>query len=309
MAKLLFPSIVKKQNDSKPHEWFDELKLISSYSESELEHMILSHVETVFPNYYVFPFTKTLYPITGGSTGRNPDLVLIDKMYREWWLVEVETDSDDINRIKSQIEVFTNCNYNPIEIVKYILRKDINHQLIKSSLELLIINKPKVLVIIDDLYEKLKNALSNFEVQICIFQVFKNKLGLQAYRLKGDYPKLFENKSHCQFYKSIPNMLEVIEPDWLLRDLDNYYSHNQIDSGLNKIQLLFLSVKQKLYTKKENLKPDEIEIDFLGTISKWRLIKDNNTIYLKAIGINKVPVINTYTLYSDSKFNLYLKLT
>lgn len=295
MARILFPS---------DEGWYDEMKIISSYYETELEDMILSHVESVFPNHITVKFKKDIYTSSGGQ-GRAPDLALINKDYSEWWIVEVELDKHSLEHVKSQIEVFVNGEYNSFEIAKYIKNKDHTKTLeLKKLQEMIVKTQPKVLIIVDDHDPEWKKEFDPLNVLICVFQVFKSKFGLQAYRLNGDYPFIFnEDSSHCQYINSPPNMLEVKEPKWFLDLLRSMPEPTKKYSIFSKE---FWTAK-KTSSQSDLLKDKEIEIDFLGRVSKWKLIITNRgKVYLKAIGINKVPIINTYMLYADPAKRLYL---
>ena len=74
MAKIILPL-----DESS---WYDELKVVSSYYETELENTILSHVETVFPNYIAIAYKRDIYA-PGVAQGRTPDLALINIDYSD----------------------------------------------------------------------------------------------------------------------------------------------------------------------------------------------------------------------------------
>ncbi|HMJ69648.1 MAG TPA: hypothetical protein VK508_12160 [Cyclobacteriaceae bacterium] len=299
MARLLFPS---------DDPWFDELKIISSYSESELEKMILSHVDTVFPNYVTIPFKKVLN-IPSVKKGKAPDLAIISRDYKEWWIIEVETDEDDLVHVKSQLQVFTSYDYNNYEVAKYMHSKDETkflqlNELIKMVRDI----KPQVLVMVDEVSEVWNDEIKKLGATICVFQVYKNKDGSHAFRINGDYPKILSNKkSHCEFLKSPGNTLRVNDPDWLIAGIKG-----QVILQKRSFNLFSGTDWSNLFKSKTSSLPvvidgREIEVDFVGKVSKWRVIQDEEKLYLKPIGNNKVPVVNTYQLYSDSSFKLYLK--
>ena len=299
MARILFPS---------DESWYDEMKVISSYYETELENMILSHVETVFPNYITIKFKKDIYTSSGGQ-GRAPDLALVNKDYSDWWIIEVELDKHTIDHVKSQIEVFVNGEYNSFEIAKYIKSQDHTKTLDLAKLQSMVGRiQPKVLIIVDEHDAEWKIELEKLNALICIFQVFKSKHGLQAYRLNGDYPFTFnENKSHCRYIKSPPNMLEVINPDWLIQLLQKANEKKKKASFFSKEYWSSLG-KSNSSIHSTSLKDVELEIDFLSKLSKWKVIHTEKGFYLKAIGINKVPIINSYLLYADASSKLYFKI-
>jgi hypothetical protein len=299
MARLLFPS---------DEPWFDELRIVSSYSEAELKKMILSHVDTVFPHYITIPFKKVLN-IPSVVKGKAPDLAIISKSYDEWWIVEVETDEDDLNHVKSQIKVFSNYDYNSIEIAKYILSKDESKTLQLDKLIVMVRDvKPQVLVMVDELSHIWEDEITKLGAMICVFQVYKNKDGSHAFRINGNYPKIFNKESsHCEFIKSPANTLEIHDPDWFVLGLKNHFNNSSKPFNFFSKKSWADLFQAKNTNKTNEVDGAEIEIDFIGKVSKWRVIEDTSKVYLKSVGYNKVPVINTYTLFSDTAFKLYLK--
>ncbi len=299
MARILFPI---------EESWFDELKVVSSYYESELENTILSHVETVFPNYVAIPYKKDIYA-SGVSQGRAPDLALINKDYSDWWIVEVELEGHDLKHVKSQVNVFVNGSYNSYEVAKYIKTKDKQHLLNVENLQKMIGDfQPNVMVIVDEHVAAWKEDLEKLGAKICVFQVFKNKEGHRAYRLNGHYPFIFTNDSHCKFLKSPPNILEVQSPEWFIQGLKRSYtpSKKRFD-WFSKESWASLFLNQATDSETDFLKDREIEIDFIGKISRWQLLDYDDKILLKAIGMNMVDVNGNYRLYADEYFNLFLK--
>lgn len=299
MARLLIPA---------DDPWFDELRIISSYSEAELEKMILAHVDTVFPQYITIPFKKVLN-IPSVKKGKAPDLAIISKSYDEWWIIEVETDEDDLNHVKAQIQVFSNYDYNSIEIAKYILSKDVSGTLQLANLIQMVRDvKPQVLVMVDEVNHIWKTEITKLGAQICVFQVYKNKDGSHAFRINGDYPKIFgSEKSHCEFIKSPANTLQIHDPDWFVTGLKQLLEGNSKSFNFFSKEAWLGLFQSKNKTNATSVDGAEIEIDFTGKISKWRVIEDTDKVYLKSVGFNKVPVIDTYTLHSDNAFKLYLK--
>ena len=291
MARLLF---------QKEDPWFDELKIVSTYSEKELERMILEHVDTVFPKYFTIPFNKTL-TVAGIQKGRIPDLAIISKDYLEWWIVEVETYEDNLKHIQAQIQVFTLYDYNNHEIAKYMHSKN-DKDLDLDKLIVMVQNvKPKVLVMVDEIDDTWKFEIEKLGAITCVFQVYKNKDGSHAFRLNGDYPKIFETTSHCRFIKYPPHTLEVDTPQWLKEGLLKIIKpKSHIFKKRNRRQRHIPSTPKTI----EGL---IIEIDFNGKISNWQVLLDDDKLYLKSIGFNYMSVINTYKIHADQNFKLYLK--
>lgn len=290
--------------------WFDELKIISSYYESELENTIQSHIETVFPEYIAIPYKKDIYA-PGVAQGRAPDLALIRKDYSDWWIVEVELEGHSIKHVKAQVECFLNGTYNSFEVAKYIKSKDNDNLLNFDNLQVMINNhQPKVMIIVDDHVADWKDELKKLDVKICVFQVFKSTVGHRAYRLNGQYPFIFSNESHCKFLKTPANLLEVLEPDWFVKGLERSYilpkNRSSFFSKEYWLRLVEFGENQNL-NQIDYLKDREVEIDFEGKLSRWKVIENKNKILLKAIGVNILDVNGNYRLYANSNFKLFIK--
>ena len=112
MAKLLI---------TKERSWYDELKEISSYYEAELESLIRQHVSHTFPDFFTVKYTRVIN--AENYKPKKPDLAMIRKDYKEWWIVEVEREYHTLDHILDQVTVFTNGDYNPVAVADYIYKK------------------------------------------------------------------------------------------------------------------------------------------------------------------------------------------
>src|SRR4051794_8208515 len=96
--------------------WYDELKIISYYSEADLETRILQHASQAFNGYFVLPFKLTI-PYNGASA--KPDLAFVRNDYSDWIVVEVELGGHSDAHIKSQVEIFSKGTYDARKIATY----------------------------------------------------------------------------------------------------------------------------------------------------------------------------------------------
>jgi len=256
--------------------WYDELSLIASYYESEFEKTLRQHVNNVFPDYLTISYK---IPVTARQReSRKPDLAMIRRNYNDWWLVEVELSDHPLQHVIEQVEVFTQGDFNSFTTAKYIIKQnklENNDELDFDKVrELIKSQQPKVLVIVDEPRPEWDEELKKLNAKLCVFQVFKNTTGHEAYRLDGQYPEVVQAESHCSYPKSPPNMLEILNP--------------------------------KILEINEN---EEMDINYNGRISKWKRIDDRGSIYLKAIGkVNPVPANKTYVLFKDTQGRFVLKL-
>src|SRR4051794_24370692 len=96
MARVLVPD--------GPH-WYEELKAVSYYGESELERYVRDHVSDLFPDFYVFPFKKDITHKTKQITKR-PDLAMLRRDLKAWGIIEVELSGHDLKHVLEQTECF-----------------------------------------------------------------------------------------------------------------------------------------------------------------------------------------------------------
>lgn len=191
--------------------WYDELKIVSYYSEGEIEDRIVQHAGQAFNGYFVLPFKLT---ISYNGDSAKPDLAFIRKDYKDWIVVEVELASHDDAHVKSQVEVFANGSYDAKKIAKYFKGKnnDIDEDLVRN---LITTKQPPVMIIVDDPIAPWIPAFRSKKVSVCIFQVYKNTSGTELFRINGDYPYIYSEETHVIFpYKNtIRDIIKLQNPD------------------------------------------------------------------------------------------------
>src|SRR6266849_6113940 len=98
--------------------WYDELRTVAYYLESDLEKWILQHAKSIFPSHFVFPFKKSILGQTSGANKR-PDLALLRRDFSAWSIVEVEIEGHELSHVLEQTRVFAEGKYNVPEIAAY----------------------------------------------------------------------------------------------------------------------------------------------------------------------------------------------
>ncbi|WP_270366390.1 TonB-dependent receptor plug domain-containing protein [Microbacterium algeriense] len=85
-------------------EWFDAVPPGSTY-EAEFESLVQQHSASLFPGFLSARFDPLFRTPLGDV---KPDLVLVDKEYRSWFIVEVELSTHPVTRhVKPQMEKIT----------------------------------------------------------------------------------------------------------------------------------------------------------------------------------------------------------
>ncbi len=214
--------------------------------------------------------------------GSIPDFVLIREDYKEWWIVEVERIEDRITHVKQQIDNFTNGTYNSVIEAEYLYKN--NTALDLNKLKKLTLNSPKVLLIVDDINSTWIDALEEFEPSICIIKQYKSSAGTQLYSVSGDYPYIYEEKSHCSFTNAMLNLMKLSNPDVLFPIIDK-----KKRSIVNAFISFFIS-------KPEHKTEDVYLISFKGQVTEWKLIRDGENVFLQAIGPHALQVNDSYII-------------
>jgi hypothetical protein len=89
--------------------WFESVRSQSWY-EADYEQIIFDYCQDLFPQWIPAPFKTDV--IGEDGTIKRPDLALIDRSYREWWVVEVELAHHNLRtHVMPQVEAFRTATY------------------------------------------------------------------------------------------------------------------------------------------------------------------------------------------------------
>ena len=268
MSRILNPST---------SQWYDELKAVAYYSESELERWIHQHAKALFPHHYMIPFKKEVASKRTAEI-KKPDFALIRRDFSAWVVVEVELEEHTLDHVLGQTRVFLEGDYNLSEITQYVRdqfkkfhTKDVPLSKLKNLFKS---GSPTVLVIADEHAEEWKKELGKLGVEYCIFEIYKNVSGRYVYRIYGDYPTVIASKAHCRPHKSLPNLIEVIGD----------FTFTQISTE------------------------GSVGIFYDEMLTKWTHFKDQGKQYLRFVGkSNPLSPNDTYGLIRDKSNKYYFK--
>jgi len=256
--------------------WYDELNVIASYYETEFERTIRQQVSAVFPDYYTSSFKLEIH--TDQKEARKPDLAMVHKDYRNWWVVEVELSGHSPSHVLEQVSVFTQGVYNSIRIANYLKDKNSeenNVQLDYNKLQDMIRKQqPRVLVIVDEPQSEWESMLSKYDASVCVFQVYRSTIGDESYRLNGKYPECYYGESHCRYSPIMPNLLEVFSPSLL---------------GVNA--------------------GEEVCLFYNDKSTRWKRIDEGRSVFLRLIGpVNPLPTNKSYVLFKDVHSRIIIRI-
>jgi hypothetical protein len=270
MSRVLVPS---------QQRWFSELRAVSYYGESAFERTVRQHVVSVFPDFHVFPFKKTIVHRYDDTIRKKPDLCMIRRDCAAWGIIEVEVIDHDLDHVVEQADCFANGRYNSHEMSEYVYEKlseHCKHSIGAKRLRTLIGNEsPQVLVIVDGQIDGWEEELREIPASLCVFQVYKCPRGTYAYRVHGAYPRVPIREVHCRRHKMLVNTLEIVG-DF------------------------------KFATAKPPLK---LNVHFGELITPWVRIEDSGRTYLQFVGkTNPLSEDSTYKLSVDRRGRYYFEV-
>ncbi len=157
-------------------------KYSSSFYESHYENRIIANAEILFPNYFCLKFKLDVTSDDYGGPSR-PDLVLIDKQYRFWYVVEVELDNDQLSAVENQVKVFTSGKYGDGH-ARYVHDKAPELDLVK--LKRLMSTQPEVVVLVPRVKPSWATNLAQYGTKFVVIEIFENSQKIEIFRVDGD---------------------------------------------------------------------------------------------------------------------------
>lgn len=189
-------------------EWYDQIAPTALY-EGEFETIFLQNADKVFPDHFVVPFKRLVKSEYGNAI---PDLALIDRKYRSWWVVEVELSHHSLTgHVIPQVQVFATGEYDE-QHAKYLCTTtpELDHA---SVLAMLKGQPPQVLVVVNAPCPEWIPVLRRFGAIVTVFEIFRSRLDRQVFRLNGEQPARPSSiLTKCEFDRMIPKFLRLLSP-------------------------------------------------------------------------------------------------
>lgn len=252
-------------------EWYDEIDPLSFY-EKHFEDTFLSKMHEVYPDFIGIPFSQKISTKNGENS--KPDLAMIRNDYKEWYIIEAEMGRHSWGgHVEKQVRVFSTGYYAPKKVAKYINSK--NNSLDLVELENMIDNiQPKVMVIVNEPKPQWEIEVKKYNSYLSVFQIYKGLNGFELYRISGDTPFIYRDKSHSAFVKGLSNMMEIYTPTFI---------------------------------KEPN--GTDIIIFFRGKKTKWKILKDKGKTYIVISGrTHSLQLEKKYLLYISNRNEYYLDI-
>ena len=190
-------------------EWFETVSSEGEY-ESDFESLVLDRSELLFPDYHVLSFK---IPVESESGRKVPDLALVDRRYRHWWVVEVEMAHHSLRgHVLPQVDVFTHGKYG-MEHRDHLVAQ--SSSLDSTALtDMIKGTQPRVLVIVNRNVPEWVRPIQSFGGLVTVIEVFRSGRNEHILRINGDYPAAGSDEivSTCRLDDVIPRLLIVNSP-------------------------------------------------------------------------------------------------
>ena len=249
------------------NEWYDELSPTALY-ESEFENIVTDQAASIFLDYFVVPFKTKVF------TDEDivfPDLALIDKLYRGWWVVEIEMNHHSLdNHILPQIAKLSRGNYGK-EQSEFIYSK--MQTLDKAKVVDMMKGKhPQVLVIVNKQMPDWARIFTRFEAKVCVIEVFRSDKNKHIFRVNGEYPSISNDFiTDCYLDPIIPRFMVIQSP-------------------------ASLAV----------LPGERIKIQYENCVTEWERIDGQDKVWLSPVGLNPLPRKKRFTILYQNDGSLLI---
>ena len=249
-------------------DWFDSLS--HGQYETDFEALVKSRANQLFPEHYTAPFRAL---VETESDAKIPDLALIEKSYRSWWVVEVEMAHHSLRgHVLPQVEVFANGKYG-IEHARYLVEK-CSELRIDRLLEMIKGAQPRVMVIVDQNCPAWIEPLRHHDAILAVVEIFRSRNNEHILRINGESPASFPGHliTTCQLDPLLPRLLRLDSTAAL---------SNQ---GGARISILYS-----------------------GGLTEWQRIDARDNVWLCPVGRNPLSPNRIYQINVDDQQQLYFQ--
>jgi hypothetical protein len=180
-----------------------------SILEVDFERVVIATGRLIFPDFHIVPF-KT--PVFSDEDCAIADLALVEKSYREWWVVEVELGNHSLGgHVLPQVRTLSAASYG--EDQGRILCDNCHDLMADRISDMLKGKQPRVLVIVDAERKEWLQPLKRYEAELLVLQMFRSDRNDHALRIDGHLPAVSSSiVSECKFDPFVPRFLVVHSP-------------------------------------------------------------------------------------------------
>ncbi len=190
-------------------EWYEPISPEGQF-ETVFEDLVRGKATSLFPDYHVVPF-KT--PVETEDERKIPDLALVDRNYRFWWVVEVEMAHHSLHgHVLPQVEVFTRGKYGS-EHCDYMAENGDSLDY-KALSDMIKGAQPRVLVVVNRSVPSWIEPIRRLDGLVAIVEVFRSERNRHILRINGEYPPRSDARevSYCRLDNAMPRLLHIDSP-------------------------------------------------------------------------------------------------
>ena len=187
---------------------YDSYSLVPSSSvyEQDYENQLMRFSNHLFPDFHCLKFKSKVQSVFGNCI---PDLALIHKDYRDWYVVEVELEHHSLqSHVMDQIRSMYHGEYTQTH-ADYLL--DQLDTLDEAKIRELVRQKPRTLVIVPISKISWRENLYQFQTKILTVEVWRNNRHESILKVDGDELVSYDAKfvTELQVDPTIPRLLKV----------------------------------------------------------------------------------------------------
>jgi hypothetical protein len=151
-------------------------------ADPQYEELLLENADELISDFFVVSFRQRISTAAGHA---QPHLALIDRKYRSWWLVLLETGpAPDIQFMQSQVGILREGRYDVPDIVDMLIARE--YRLDRNKLRTLLATQPPSIHFL--LGHPPVPSFKHPAVLIGIVEVFQSMTGQRILRVNGEHP-------------------------------------------------------------------------------------------------------------------------
>ncbi|MBK8207226.1 MAG: hypothetical protein IPK87_10645 [Planctomycetes bacterium] len=189
--------------------WYEPVAPDAIY-ERDYERILLDRRLDLFPEFYLVPFKAPVWSPEGCA---HPDLALIERRYRHWWVVEVELASHPLEgHVMRQVSIFSSGQYgvehvNALHAAEPELNRSLLHQMVRGE-------QPSAYVLVNSGVPAWEPWLRKYNTLLGVVELFQAQNNQYILRMNGDYPRLMPEEivTYCEVDPVLPRSLRLASP-------------------------------------------------------------------------------------------------
>lgn len=176
---------------------YSQVASVKRYSEPHFEKMLVRYGEDIFSDYHVLPCKKQIS--SPGCDPSEPDLILIEKNFKKWVIVEIELCHNPKAHTINQIRCFSHPEFDSKKMAKYLVENSITLSSCAADIEYMFDNVPSEFIVVmddysNDVFERYRSHVPG--LKICVLELYKTvSHDFPTYRFGGDYPYVLQSQS------------------------------------------------------------------------------------------------------------------